>query len=146
MAFKFEIGHGKRTAHLEAESESIIGKKLGDKISGDEISSNLSGYELQITGASDKAGFASKKDLEGTGLKRVMVTKGFALHKLKKKKKTARRKKVKKGLKLRRTLRGNTISPDMVQINLKVLKEGSTKFDEVFPPKQKEAKTAQPAA
>jgi small subunit ribosomal protein S6e len=146
MVFKFEIGHGKRTAHLEAESESIMGKKLGEKISGDEISPNLSGYELEITGASDKAGFPSAKKVEGPGLKRLMLTKGFALRKLKKKKKTATRKKIKKGLRKRRTVRGNTISGDTVQINLKVLKEGSKKFDEIFPVKQKQAAAPAPAA
>lgn len=138
MAFKFDIGHGKRVAHLEAEAESIIGRKIGEKISGDEISNDLAGYELQITGASDKAGFPAKSDLEGTGLRKVMLTRGFSLHKLRKKKKTAPRKKIKKGFKKRRTLRANTITSDIVQINLKVLKEGSKKFDEILPAKQKE--------
>jgi len=137
MAFKFEIGFKNRTAHLEGDSEELIGKKIGEKINGNEISQNLSGYEFEITGASDKAGFPSKKDVEGTGLKRVMLTKGFALRKLKLKKKTATRKKIHKGMKKRRTVRGNTISTDMVQINLKVLKEGDKKFEELFPVKVK---------
>ena len=140
MAFKFEIGHGKRTAHLEAESESILGKKIGEKVSGEDISPTLSGYELEITGASDKAGFPAAKDIEGPGLKRKLLTKGFSFHKLKKKKKTANRRKVRKGLRKRRTVRGNTISQDTVQINLKVLKEGNQKFDELFPPKAKKEK------
>lgn len=140
MAFKFEIGHGKRTAHLEADVESMLGKKLGDKIPGDEISSNMAGYELEITGASDKAGFPSVKDVEGPGMRRKLLTKGFSFHKLKKKKKTADRKKISKGMRKRRTVRGNTISQDTVQINLKVLKEGSKKFDEIFPAKAKEEK------
>jgi small subunit ribosomal protein S6e len=142
MAFKFEIGHGKRTAHLEADVEAMIGKKLGDKISGEEISPNLSGYELEITGASDKAGFPSFKEIEGPGLKGKLFTKGFSFHKLKKKKKTARRKKVSKGMRKRKTVRGNTISQDTVQINLRVLKEGNQKFDDIFPVKVKEVKEA----
>jgi small subunit ribosomal protein S6e len=145
MAYKFEIGYGKRTAHLEAESESMLGKKLGEKISGEEISPNLAGYELEISGASDKAGFPSSKDIEGPGLKRKLLTKGFSFHKLKKKKKTANRKKVSKGMRKRRTVRGNTISQDTVQINLKVLKEGHKKFDEIFPVKQAEQKAEQAA-
>jgi small subunit ribosomal protein S6e len=135
--FKIEIGHGKRTAHLEADSELMLGRKIGEKISGEDLSPNLSGYELEITGASDKAGFPSAKKIEGPGLKRMLVTKGFCLRKLKKKKKTANRRKIKKGMRKRRTVRGNTISQDTVQINLKVLKEGSKKFDEIFPVKQK---------
>ena len=135
MAFKFEIGFKNRTAHLEAEGEAFIGKKIGEKADGSDINPDFAGYELEITGASDKAGFPSKKDVEGTGLKRVLLKKGFSLHKLKLKKKTANRKKIERGLRKRRTVRGNTISSDISQINLKVLKEGGKKFDEIFPKK-----------
>ena len=37
-----------------------------------------------------------------------------------------------KGLRLRKTVRGNEISLDTVQINTKVLKEGKKKFDALF--------------
>ncbi|MEA3248371.1 MAG: S6e family ribosomal protein, partial [Nanoarchaeota archaeon] len=37
-----------------------------------------------------------------------------------------------KGLRLRKTVRGKEISLDTVQINTKVLKEGSKKFDTFF--------------
>jgi len=36
------------------------------------------------------------------------------------------------GLRLRKTVRGKEISPDTVQINAKVLKEGSKKFESLF--------------
>jgi len=124
MAFKFDIGDvkHKKTYHLEAEAESLIGMKIGDKVNGGEIKPELEGLEFEITGMSDKAGFPSLKKAEGMGLKRVLLKKGFAMHKLKKKKKTADRKDIGKGLRLRRTVRGNTISSDIVQINLKVVK------------------------
>jgi ribosomal protein S6E (S10) len=43
-----------------------------------------------------------------------------------------------KGLRLRKTVRGKEISLDTVQINTKVLKEGSKKFEELITPKQEE--------
>lgn len=42
-----------------------------------------------------------------------------------------------KGLRLKKTLRGNTISPDTIQVNTIVKKEGSTKFEELLPKKEK---------
>ena len=124
MAFKFEIGDpkSKKTFHLEAEAEGLIGKVIGDKIEGSEISSQLAGTELEITGTSDKSGFPGKKDVEGTGIKRVLLTRGFGFHKLKLKKKNAIRKPISKGMRKRRTVRANTITSDVVQINMKVLK------------------------
>jgi hypothetical protein len=38
-----------------------------------------------------------------------------------------------KGLRLRKTVRGNTISNDIIQINLKITKEGSKKLSDIFP-------------
>ena len=43
-----------------------------------------------------------------------------------------------KGVRLRKTLRGNEISLDTIQINTKVVKEGVKKFNEIF--KKEEAK------
>ena len=144
MAFKFEIGDPKtkKTFHLEAESESLIGKSIGEKVSGDEISSQLAGTELEITGTSDKSGFPGKKDIEGTGTKRILLTKGFAFHKLRLKKKNAVRKSVARGMRKRKTVRGNIISSDVVQINLKVVKQGSKSIAEML---GKEIKASEPA-
>jgi hypothetical protein len=46
-----------------------------------------------------------------------------------------------KGLRMRKTVRGKVISPAIVQINLKIVKEGNKKLSEIFPdqnqPKEK---------
>ncbi len=34
---------------------------------------------------------------------------------------------------MRKTVRGKVISPDIVQINLKIVKEGGKKLSEIFP-------------
>ncbi|MBA7703749.1 hypothetical protein ES703_112542 [subsurface metagenome] len=57
-----------------------------------------------------------------------------------------------KGLRLRKTVRGRVISPEIVQINLKILKEGGKKLSEIFPDQNKpkeekeETKEQQPEA
>lgn len=137
MAFKVNIGHKGKSFRLETDTEALVGKKIGEKIAGDELSSELAGYELEITGTSDKAGFPGFKEVESQGLKSLLLIYGKGMHKkpkgLKKKKPWRRP----KGLRLRKTVRGNTISKDIVQINLKVIKEGSKKLEEIFPEQNK---------
>ncbi|MCX6749649.1 MAG: 30S ribosomal protein S6e [Candidatus Pacearchaeota archaeon] len=140
-----------KTYKLELESEEIIGKELNDKISGKLLGSGLDGYEFEITGASDKAGFTSHKDVPGISLKKLLLTYGKAMHKRPRregKKKLSNPKP--KGLRLRKTVRGKVISPEIIQINLKVLKEGSKKLSDIFPeqnqPKEKAAKAEAPTA
>jgi small subunit ribosomal protein S6e len=131
MAFKVNISEGQKTFHLETESEDLIGKKIGEKLKGNELSSDLSGYEFEIKGTSDKAGFAGKKDVEGPALKGVLLTKGPYLHKI-----------PHKGYRRKKTVRGNEISANITQINLKVLKKGSKSLEEVFPDQNKPKEVA----
>jgi len=141
MAFKINIsGKDGKTFHLESESEELNGKELQNKVKGEDISVDLKGYELEITGASDKAGFTAMVDVEGIGLKKVLLGYGKGMHikpKGDKKKNTQP-----KGLRLRKTVRGKIISPAISQINLKVIKQGEKKLEEIFPdqgqPKEKE--------
>lgn len=122
-----------KTFHLEAEAEELVGKELNEKIKGSDISSDLSGYEFEITGASDKAGFAAKKELPGIGLSKVLLTFGKYMNKKPRREgKKQVGKNRPKGLRLRKTLRGKIISPAITQINLKIIKEGSKKLQDIF--------------
>jgi small subunit ribosomal protein S6e len=135
MTFKINIGTKEgKTYKFETESEELVGKSLGDKIEGKEISPNFHGYEFEITGTSDKSGFTSMKDVEGIGLKKVLLTYGKGMHKRSKKEgKRKRSNPTPKGLRLRKTVRGKVISPAITQINLKLIKEGSKKLSDIFP-------------
>ena len=151
MTFKINISEKTgKTYKLEAEAEALLEKALHDKVDGIEISPDLKGYEFEIAGASDKSGFTVMKDVEGIGLKRVLLTYGKAM---KRKPRREGKKKASnpkpKGLRLRKTVRGKIISKEISQINLKTLKEGPKKLSEVFPdqnkPKESEQKIEQPA-
>ena len=134
-----------KTYKLEAESPSLKEKQLGDKIKGEDISSDFAGYELEITGATDKAGFMASKDVPGIGLKKVLLGYGKGMHKRPKGVKKKNKKPI--GLRLRKTVRGNTISDATLQINIKVIKEGGKKLSEIFPDQNKsEAPPAQEQA
>ena len=141
MAFKLNMSEKSgKTWKLETESEAFLEKALGDKIAGKEISSDLAGYEFEITGTSDNAGFPSFKEVEGIGLGKLLLGYGRGMHKKPRGVEKTPGKKP-EGLRLRKTVRGKIISPSIVQINLKILKHGSKKLDEIFPdqnqPKEK---------
>jgi len=141
MAFKINLSEKSgRTFHIELESDELMGKELHDKIPGKYISPDFEGYEFEITGTSDKAGFTSLKEVEGIGLKRVLLSYEKGMKKRPKKEGKRKRSKNKpKGLRLRKTVRGRVISPDIVQVNLKVLNEGNKKLSEIFPDQNKAA-------
>lgn len=140
MAFKINIAERSsgRTYKIESESEFFNGKSLNEKVKGEEISPDLKGYEFEISGTSDRAGFTSHKDVEGIGLKKILLRYGKAM------KKRPRREGKRKqsnptpdGLRLRKTVRGKVISPMITQINLVALKEGEKKLSEIFPEQNK---------
>lgn len=141
MVFKINIGtKDGKTFKLESEAGTLIGKKLGDKIKGKDIFPDLEGYEFEIKGTSDKAGFTSMENVEGIGLKKVLLTYGKAMKKRPKKEgKKKQLCKKPKGLRLRRTVRGNVISEKISQINLKISKEGVKKLTEIFPEQIKDS-------
>ena len=134
MPFKINISEKTGKTHkLESEAPNLVGKELHDKIDGSDISPDLEGYELEITGASDKSGFTAMKEVEGIGRKKLLLSYEKGMHKHPKKEgKKERSNKTPGGLRLRKTVRGRVISDQISQINTKVLKEGSKKLSEIF--------------
>ena len=126
MAFKLNISDKEKAWRMELEGEALFGKKIGEKIEGKEIKPEFDGYEIEITGTSDKAGFPGHKDIDSPTLTKRLLTRGFGM-------KTAEP----HGLRLRKTLRGGIISEDIIQINMKVLKHGHKKLQEIFPEQNK---------
>lgn len=128
--FKFVLSSGGKSYQVEKDQGDcpVIGKKIGDSIVGDFL--GLDGYEFIITGGHDKDGFPIRKDIEGVMRKRIVSIKGigFSGRLRRKKKKT----KVRKGLRKRKMMRGNTIAADIVQINCKVVKAGEKPLEEIL--------------
>lgn len=132
MPFKLNISEKGKAWKLQVESEDLVGKSVGDKVEGKEVSPNLEGYELEITGASDIAGFPLSKSVDGLGLKSVLLKKGWGMRD------------TRTGVRLRKTVRGKQISLTTSQINFNVLKAGNKSLVEIFPDQNK-AKEAKPA-
>ena len=126
MAFKFIIGDEKgRAWRIEREAEFLVGKSVGEKIEGKEFGHDFDGYEFEISGGSDDSGFPLYREVEGIGLRRVLLKKGWGMRDKR------------KGVRLRKTVRGKTISEKVVQINMKIIKQGKKKIEEIFPEQNK---------
>lgn len=99
-------------------ANSLIGKKIGDEVDGIFIS--LPGYKLQVTGGTDKNGFAMRRDLPGMSRRRLLLSKSSGF------------KPKEKGLRKKKSVRGNTVNQDIVQINMKVTKHSSKPIDKLI--------------
>lgn len=127
--FKFVISDPKTKKSYpfvvdQDKATSLLNKKIGDKFDGSIM--GLNGYEIEITGGTDKDGFPMLSSIQGVVKKKIVLSSkpGF--------------KPILKGQRKRKTVRGNTISVDIAQINTKIIKYGSTPLDQIF---KKEEKT-----
>lgn len=127
-SFKFVISDKQKSYQIEKDQKDspVMNKKISETISGDFL--GLSGYELQVTGGSDKDGFPMRKDIEGVMRRRIIIGKGIGL------------KTNIKGLRRRRMLRGNTIAADIAQINCKIVKAGEKSIEELLGIKKEDVK------
>jgi len=138
MVFKINISENGKAWKVQMESEFLVGKSIGDKVDGKEIKPELVGYELEITGGSDSAGFPLSKDVPGLALKSQLLTRGFAMRDNT------------EGMRRKKTVRGKTISAVVSLINMRVVKAGAKSLKEIFPeqnqPKEKKAVAPAPVA
>lgn len=118
---------------LDKEKETqMYGKKIRDGVDGGIV--GLSGYQLLVTGGSDRDGFPLNPTVPGT--KRYDVLLGSS---------SEGARGLKHGERAKRILRGNTVSQDTHQVNLKVATPGEKSFEElgfVLTPKEKKAEEA----
>jgi len=104
-------------------ANSLIGKKIGDEVDGIFIS--LPGYKLQITGGTDKNGFTMRQDLPGVTRKKLLLSKSKGFHAKE------------NGLRKKKSIKGNTINQEIVQINMKVTKYSSRPIDKLLSSEEK---------
>ncbi len=100
------------------KANSLIGKRIGQEIDG--VFVDLPGYKLVITGGTDKDGFPMRKNLQGPGRKKLLLKGGIGFHP------------TRPGMRKKKMVRGNTISADIVQINMKIVQYGPKPIDEAI--------------
>src|SRR5881396_3623834 len=113
-----EVREGVQEGHHRHYANALIGKKIGEDLDG--LYVGLPGYKLQITGGSDKDGFPMRSDLPGPRRKRLLVSGGVGFHP------------VRSGMRKKKTVRGNTVSPDILQLNLKIVVRGPKSIEDAW--------------
>lgn len=111
---------GSKAFEIEgARAIPLIGKRIGDIIDGSVV--GMPGVKLMITGGSDKDGFPMRPDVHGGVKTEVLLSGGVGF------------KPKNKGERRRRTVRGNVITEDIVQVNVRIVEEESkeTKMSEM---------------
>jgi small subunit ribosomal protein S6e len=119
----------KRTYQKEVgyKESGLLGRKLGDRVKGEFL--GLHGFELQLTGGSDKQGFPMRQDIQGSVRKKILLTGQPGFHP------------TTKGERRRKPIRGNTLSEEIVQVNMKVVTYGKDTLAKLFGKEEpKEAK------
>ena len=128
MPIKVNISDEKgKTWKLDVEPDTLSGKSIADEIDGSSISADLAGYKLKLTGGSDISGFPMTENVEGIGLKRLLLKKGWGMRDNR------------PGVRVRKTVRGKTVTEQTSQINMKVTKAGLKPLADVFPDQNKAA-------
>ena len=118
-----KTGKSYQKAVKDDEAQPFLGLNVGENVAGDGFGMN--GYEFLITGGSDYCGFPMRHGIMGIR-KKIYSTGGVGFPTLK------------KGEKTRKTVCGHKIHDKITQINLKILKEGTKKVEEMFPASEKE--------
>jgi len=114
-----ESGTSKVVELEEARASPLIGRKIGEIIDGSIV--DLPGKKVQITGGSDKDGFPMRPNVHGGVRRQVILSGGVGFNPRQ------------EGERRRKTVRGNVITDEIVQVNMKI----------VAPPKEeKEIKKA----
>ncbi len=119
-----QAGTSKVVEVEEARAVPFIGRRIGETMDGAVV--DLPGQKLQLMGGSDKDGVPMRPSVHG-GVRRKVVLSGGVGFNAKK-----------KGERRRKAVRGNVITDDIVQVNVKIVEQ---------PAKPKEAKAeAKPEA
>ena len=86
----------------EKDANPLLGLQLENEVDASII--GLAG-KMKITGGSDKSGVPMRADIHGGSRKYILLSKGIGLRN------------VEKGQRIRKLIRGNTISEEIYQIN-----------------------------
>jgi len=88
----------------DSDANPLLGLQLGNETDATIV--GLSG-KLKLTGGSDKSGIPMRDDIHGAARKRVLLSKGVGLQA------------AETGQRIRKLMRGNTISEEIYQVNCK---------------------------
>ena len=101
----------------ESRAVPLVGRRIGETMDGSAL--GLSGYKVLITGGSDNAGFPMRPDVHGGVKSKVLLGGGVGYNA------------VERGIRRRKTVRGNIVTEDIAQINVKIVEKPKKKPQKV---------------
>jgi len=104
-----EDGTSKTVELEDARAVPLIGKKIGDIIDGSVV--GLPGFKVQVTGGSDKDGFPMRPNVHGGVRRNVVLSGGVGFNPQD------------EGERRRKRVRGNIITDEIVQVNMKIVEK-----------------------
>ena len=114
-----KTGKAYKVEGKDTEANALfIGKGISEVVDADIL--GLGGYVLEITGGSDKDGVPMRKDVSGTARKRILITSPPGYNPKE------------QGKRRRKTIRGNEISTEISQINVKINEYGTKSIEELL--------------
>jgi small subunit ribosomal protein S6e len=119
-----QTGTSKVVELEEARAVPFIGRRIGETMDGAVV--DLPAHKLQIKGGSDKDGVPMKPNVHGGVRRKIVLSKGVGF------------KGGKKGERRRKAVRGNIVTDEIVQINVKIVEQPNK-------PKTEEVKSEAPA-
>jgi len=120
-----ETGTSKVVELEENRATPLIGRKIGEVVDGSMV--DLPAHKLQITGGSDKDGIPMRPSVHGGVRRNIILSGGVGFNPKN------------DGQRRRKTVRGNVVTDEIVQINMKIV-ERPKKPKESKKEKSEEAK------
>jgi small subunit ribosomal protein S6e len=104
-----EVGTSKVVELEETRAASFIGRKVGEVLDGAVV--DLPAHKLQVTGGSDRDGVPMRPSVHGGVRRKVVLSGGVGFNPQK------------AGQRKRKTVRGNVVTDEIVQINTKIIEK-----------------------
>jgi small subunit ribosomal protein S6e len=113
-----KTGHAYNVNVSGGPAGALIGKRIGDEVDAGPF--GLSGYRMEITGGSDRNGTPARRNLPLAGRRKLLLSGGTGF------------KPVREGQRQRKSIRGNEITSDFVQVNARVTTYGDKPLEDYF--------------
>lgn len=104
-----DSGTSKTVELEETRTVPLIGRRVGEVLDGAVV--GLSGHKVRITGGSDKDGFPIRPNVHGGVRRKVILGGGVGFNPKD------------EGQRRRKMVRGNVITDEIVQINMKIMEK-----------------------
>ena len=115
-----ETGTSKVVELEESRAAPLVGRKIGEVVEGALV--DLPAHKLKIVGGSDKDGFPMRPSVHGGVRRKVVLSGGVGFNPKN------------RGERKRKTVRGNVITDEIVQVNTKIVEKPKKPKEEKLAP------------